>query len=114
MLNGKKIIVVLPVFNAELMLRPTYQEMPHEIVDEVILVVDNSGDETVRPALESSSEAFGQNRRKGYGAHQKMWDLSALARQIWAIMPHPDCQCTPKLITALSAVIANGLYDRAL
>jgi glycosyltransferase involved in cell wall biosynthesis len=115
MLNGKKIIVVLPAYNAELTLRQTYQEIPHEIVDEVILVDDNSRDETVRLALELNIATYVHDRNKGYGANQKTCYSMALARQAdIVIMLHPDYQYTPKLITAMASIVANGLYDVVL
>jgi glycosyltransferase involved in cell wall biosynthesis len=115
MLNGKKIVVVLPAYNAALTLRQTYQEIPHEIVDEIILVDDSSRDETVRLALELNIATYVHERNKGYGANQKTCYSVALARGAdIAIMLHPDYQYTPKLITAMASIISNGLYDVVL
>jgi glycosyltransferase involved in cell wall biosynthesis len=115
MLNGNKIIVVLPAYNAEFTLRQTYQEIPHEIVDEVILVDDNSRDDTVRVAMELNIATHVHERNKGYGANQKTCYSIALAKQAdIVIMLHPDYQYTPKLITAMASIVSYGLYDVVL
>jgi len=115
MLNGKKIIVVLPAYNAEQTLRQTYDEIPHEIVDETILVDDASLDMTVNLAKELNIETFRHPSNRGYGANQKTCYLKALERGAdIVVMLHPDYQYTPKLITAMVSLIANDLYDVVL
>jgi glycosyltransferase involved in cell wall biosynthesis len=114
-LNGKKIVVVLPAYNAELTLRQTYREIPHDIVDEVILVDDSSRDDTVRVARELGITSYKHERNKGYGANQKTCYTMALAKGAdIVLMLHPDYQYTPRLITAMVSIIANELYDVVL
>jgi len=115
MLNGKKIIVVLPAYNAELTLRQTYNEIPHEIVDETILVDDSSQDMTVKLAKELDILTYVHENNRGYGANQKTCYSRALQREAdIVVMLHPDYQYTPKLITAMVSIISNGLYDVVL
>ena len=114
-LNGKKIIVVLPAYNAERTLRQTYQEIPHEIVDEVILVDDGSQDNTVHVGRELHIATYIHERNRGYGANQKTCYSIALEREAdIVLMLHPDYQYTPKLITAMASIISCGLYDVVL
>jgi glycosyltransferase involved in cell wall biosynthesis len=115
MLNGKKIIVVLPAYNAEKTLRQTYLEIPHEIVDEVILVDDSSNDDTVRVGRELNIETFVHEKNKGYGGNQKTCYTMALKKNAdIVLMLHPDYQYTPKLIVAMVSIISNGLYGVVL
>lgn len=112
MLNGKKIIVVLPAYNAENTLRQTYNEIPHEIVDDTILVDDASQDMTAILAKDLNIMTYKHQNNLGYGANQKTCYLKALQRGAdIVIMLHPDYQYTPKLITAMASIIANDLYD---
>jgi glycosyltransferase involved in cell wall biosynthesis len=112
MINGKKVIVVMPAYNAEKTLEQTYREIPSEIVDEIILVNDASKDNTVQEA-----ERLGIRHiithpvNRGYGGNQKSCYNKALelGGDI-VVMLHPDYQYTPKLILAMSSIIANGLY----
>lgn len=116
MLNGKKIAVVLPAFNAALTLRQTYDEIPMGIVDEVILVDDCSSDDTVAVADELCiRHVIKHEENKGYGGNQKTCYRKALdlGADI-VIMLHPDYQYTPKLIESISYMIANGLYPVVL
>jgi glycosyltransferase involved in cell wall biosynthesis len=115
MLNGKKIIVVLPAYNAEKTLRQTYNEIPHEIVDEIILVDDASQDMTVKLAKELGILTHVHEKNMGYGANQKTCYSIALQKDAdIVIMLHPDYQYTPKLITAMASIIAYELYDVVL
>lgn len=115
MLYGKKIIVVLPAYNAEKTLRQTYEEIPHEIVDNVILTDDASRDRTVEVAKELGIETFVHLENKGYGANQKTCYQEALKKGAdIIIMLHPDYQYTPKLITAMAAMISSGEFDVVL
>jgi len=112
MLNGKKIIVVLPAYNAELTLEKTYKEIPFDIVDDVILVDDNSTDKTIQKAQELGiKNILKHNINKGYGANQKSCYQKALELEgNIIIMLHPDYQYTPKLIHSMSYLIANDVY----
>lgn len=116
MLNGKKIIVVLPAYNAELTLEKTYREIPCDLVDEVILVDDASKDNTVELAKSLGIEKIIRHQRnKGYGANQKTCYKKALEYGAdIVIMLHPDYQYTPLLIPAMSSMIASGVYPVVL
>jgi glycosyltransferase involved in cell wall biosynthesis len=115
MLNGKKIIVVMPAYNAAKTLRRTYDEIPHDVVDDVILVDDASEDRTVALARELGIHCLVHDRNAGYGANQKTCYRRAL--ELGAdvvVMLHPDYQYTPKLITAMAAMITSGVYHAVL
>jgi glycosyltransferase involved in cell wall biosynthesis len=116
MINGKKLIVVLPAYNAELTLAQTYAEIPFDIVDDVILVDDNSKDNTVGKGKELGIQhIFVHDVNKGYGGNQKTCYNNAL--EIGAdivIMLHPDYQYTPKLIQSMAYLIANDVYPVVL
>jgi glycosyltransferase involved in cell wall biosynthesis len=115
MINGKKLIIVMPAYNAELTLRNTYAEIPHEIVDDVVLVDDASQDHTVRVAQELGLHTVVHAQNLGYGGNQKTCYKTAieLGADI-VIMLHPDYQYTPKLIAAMASLLANGLFDCVL
>lgn len=116
MLKDKKIVVVMPAYNAALTLKKTYSEIPMDIVDEVILVDDKSSDETVETAKTIGiKHVISHERNKGYGGNQKTCYQKAL--ELGAdvvIMLHPDYQYTPKLIESISYMIVNGLYPVVL
>lgn len=115
MLNGKKIIVVLPAYNAALTLRKTVAEIDKMVVDEVLLVDDFSSDETVRIAKELGIRSFLHNRNYGYGRNQKTCYMEALKSNADVIvMLHPDYQYSPRLVTAMAAMITSGEYDLVL
>lgn len=112
MLLGKRIIVVMPAFNAELTLQKTYQEIPKDMVDDVILVDDASRDQTVAVAQNLNIYHVVHPKNSGYGANQKTCFREALARGAdIVILLHPDYQYTPKLIPAMAGMIASGIYD---
>jgi glycosyltransferase involved in cell wall biosynthesis len=115
MLNGKKILVVLPAYNAEQTLEKTYREIPRSIVDEVLLVDDYSADQTVSLAKKLGIRTFIHDQNYGYGRNQKTcyYEAVKLNSDI-IIMVHPDYQYTPKLITAMASMIAYGVYDVVL
>lgn len=117
MLDEKKIVVVMPAYNAAATLRRTYDEvMAHQVVDEVILVDDASHDETVRIArtLPRVQVAVHEANR-GYGANQKTcYRLALEAGADIVIMIHPDYQYTPRLIPTLASLLTSGLYECAL
>ncbi|MGD9973631.1 MAG: glycosyltransferase family 2 protein [Desulfatirhabdiaceae bacterium] len=117
MYNHKKIIVVMPAYNAELTLQKTWNEvMAQGVVDTVIIVDDASRDDTTAIARSlPHTLVFTHDRNRGYGANQKTCYRMALdADADIIIMVHPDYQYTPKLIPALTSLIANGLYDCVL
>ncbi|WP_346318582.1 glycosyltransferase family 2 protein [Chitinophaga sp. YIM B06452] len=112
MLNNKKVVVVLPAYNAALTLEKTYLEIPVDVVDEVVLVDDCSKDDTVEVARRLGiRHIIRHDANKGYGGNQKSCYNKAL--ELGAdivIMVHPDYQYTPKLITPMCSIIANGVY----
>ena len=112
MLNGKRIIVVMPAFNAARTLERTYRELPLDLVDEVLLVDDRSADNTVQVSQALEVTSFLHEKNLGYGANQKTCYRQALARGAdIVVMVHPDYQYSPKLVTPLVAMIAFGEYD---
>jgi glycosyltransferase involved in cell wall biosynthesis len=115
MINGKKLIVVMPAYNAEKTLRKTYEELPHEYVDEVILVDDASHDYTVTVARELGIHTIIHSENKGYGGNQKTCYREALHRGAdIVVMVHPDYQYSPRLVTAMASMITSGHYDVVL
>jgi glycosyltransferase involved in cell wall biosynthesis len=115
MLNGKRIIVILPAYNAERTLEKTWHEIPFDYVDEVILVDDSSRDNTVKEAERLGIRTIVHAANRGYGANQKTCYRAALERGAdIVIMLHPDYQYTPRLITAMAAMIAWGEFDAVL
>jgi len=115
MLNNKKIVVVLPSYNAEKTLENTYNEIPMDIVDKVLMVDDHSIDNTVALAKRLGIETIVHDRNYGYGRNQKTCYSEALGKGAdIVVMVHPDYQYTPKLITAMTSMIAYGVYDVVL
>ena len=105
----------MPAYNAEKTLRKTYDDIPHEYVDDIILVDDHSSDRTVAVAEELSIKTFVHRENKGYGANQKTCYTEALRLGADVIiMIHPDYQYTPKLIVAMASLIALDQYDVVL
>src|SRR6266568_7173304 len=114
MLNGKRIAVVMPAYNAEKTLPATVQELP-AIVDVRILVDDFSADRTVEVARELGLVHFVHDRNYGYGRNQQTCYREALAEGAdVVIMLHPDYQYTPLLVTAMASMVAYGVYDVVL
>jgi glycosyltransferase involved in cell wall biosynthesis len=114
MINGKRIVVVLPAYNAEKTLESTVRELP-EIVDECILVDDYSSDRTVQVAERLGLRYFVHDKNYGYGRNQQTCYREALAAGADVIiMVHPDYQYTPLLVTAMASMIAYGVYDVVL
>jgi len=112
MINGKKVIAVLPAYNAEKTLVHTVQEIPFGIVDQILLVDDKSSDKTVVIAKRLGLEVFLHSENLGYGGNQKTCYKEALSRDADVIvMLHPDYQYEPRLILALVAPICYGVYD---
>lgn len=116
MINGKRIVVVMPAYNAEKTLEQTYSEIPLDIVDEVILVDDHSRDNTSELAHSLGiHHVIRHDRNRGYGGNQKTCYAKAL--EIGAdivIMVHPDYQYTPTLIPSIAWMIANDVYPVVL
>lgn len=116
MLHGKKIVVVLPAYNASKTLERTYREIPLNLVDEVVLVDDKSKDNTIEEAYKLGiKHIISHDENKGYGGNQKSCYNKALALGAdIVIMLHPDYQYTPKLIPSMSYIIAQDLYQVVL
>jgi glycosyltransferase involved in cell wall biosynthesis len=112
MIGNKKVIVVMPAYNAENTLVKTYNEIPFNIVDDVILVDDHSSDNTSKLAKEIGiKHVLRHQSNLGYGGNQKTCYNKALELNAdIIIMLHPDYQYTPKLIEAMSYIIAHDLY----
>src|SRR5579864_312700 len=114
MINGKRIAVVMPAYNAEKTLEATVAEVP-ELVDIRILVDDSSSDATVKLARSLGLHVFQHDRNYGYGRNQQTCYREALAAGAdVVIMLHPDYQYTPLLVTAMASIVAYGVYDVAL
>jgi glycosyltransferase involved in cell wall biosynthesis len=116
MIKGKKIVVVLPAYNAAATLEQTYKEIPMDIVDDVVLVDDNSKDETIAKAKELGIHHIVKHEvNRGYGGNQKSCYSKALSLGADIIvMLHPDYQYTPQLIESMAYMIANNVYPVAL
>ena len=115
MLADKKVTVVLPAYNAGKTLRWTYDDLPHDIVDDVILTDDASSDGTYQLAADLGIFVIRHDKNRGYGGNQKTCYAAALARGAdIVVMLHPDYQYTPKLVTAMAAMIASGEFDAVL
>src|ERR1043165_8535854 len=116
MIHGKKVVVVLPAYNAAKTLEKTYNEIDFNVVDDVILVDDNSKDNTIEVGKQIGiRHILRHDRNYGYGGNQKTCYKKAL--EIGAdivIMLHPDYQYTPKLIHSMAYLIANGVFPVVL
>ncbi len=114
MINGKRIVVVLPAYNAAKTLEATVREIP-DVVDKCILVDDNSRDETADVARRLGLVVEVHPKNRGYGGNQKTCYAKALQHGAdVVVMLHPDYQYTPLLVTPLATMIAYGVYDVAL
>lgn len=116
MINNKKVVVVLPAYNAAKTLEKTYLEIPFDIVDEVVITDDASTDNTVEIAKHLGiKHVLQHDKNKGYGGNQKTCYEYALKLEAdIIIMLHPDYQYTPKLIRAMSSIIAENVYEVVL
>ena len=116
MLNDKKIVVVMPAYNAAETLEATYNEIPMDIVDEIIVVDDASNDDTVAMAKKLEIKHIVKHEEnKGYGANQKScYDKALSIGADIVIMLHPDYQYTPKLIPSMAHLLTSGLYPVVL
>jgi len=114
LINGKRIAVVLPAYNAEKTLEATVRELP-DLVDDRILVDDHSSDETVAMARRLNLIVEVHQKNRGSGANQKTCYAKALAHGAdVVVMTHPDYQYSPLLVTAMASMVAYGVYDLAL
>jgi glycosyltransferase involved in cell wall biosynthesis len=115
MISGKKVTIVLPAYNAAKTLRQTYNEIPRDVVDDILLVDDASQDGTIAIANALGIDTIQHDRNRGYGGNQKTCYAAALARGAdIVVMLHPDYQYTPKLVTAMAAMIASDQFDVVL
>lgn len=115
MIHGKRVVVVLPAYNAQSTLTRTYNELPHDIVDDVILVDDASQDRTVEVGRDLRITTVVHPKNLGYGANQKTCYREALRHGAdVVVMVHPDYQYTPALVTAMASLIATDVYDVVL
>jgi glycosyltransferase involved in cell wall biosynthesis len=115
MISGKKVTIVLPAYNAAKTLKRTYDEIPRDIVDDILLVDDASHDATVKIAAALGLETIRHDHNRGYGGNQKTCYATALARGAdVVVMLHPDYQYTPKLVTAMAAMITSDEFDAVL
>ncbi len=115
MIQGKKVIVVLPAYNAGKTLERTVAAIPREVVDDIVLVDDASRDETVAVARSLGLGVVVHPRNRGYGANQKTCYRAALERGAdIVVMLHPDYQYDPRLITAMAGMVASGVYGVVL
>ncbi len=114
MIDGKKVVVVMPAYNAEQTLERTVAEVP-ALVDEIILVDDHSRDGTAELARKLGLHTIRHEQNRGYGGNQKTCYRAALERGAdVVVMVHPDYQYTPRLVPALAHCVASGLFDVAL
>ena len=115
MLDGKRIVVVLPAYNAAKTLRRTVEQISRQIADDIILTDDASQDNTFELARELGLHTIRHDRNRGYGGNQKTCYTAALERGAdIVVMLHPDYQYSPRLLPALAAMITSGEYDVAL
>ena len=114
MINSRRVVVVMPAYNAERTLEQTVRELP-DLVDNIVLVDDHSRDETVRVAARLNLKVFVHDRNYGYGRNQQTCYREALAAGAdIVVMVHPDYQYTPRLVTAMASMIAFDVYDVVL
>ncbi len=116
MILGQKLVIIMPAYNAAKTIEKTYQELPFDIVDEVILTDDYSSDNTIERAKQLGiKEVIIHKKNKGYGGNQKSCYNRALELDAdIVIMLHPDYQYTPKLIHSMAYLIANQVYPVVL
>lgn len=115
MIHGKKIVIVMPAYNAAKTLVNTYNEIPFDIVDEVLLVDDASKDETAKIANELNIKVIIHPKNLGYGGNQKTcYDAALKSNADIIIMLHPDYQYTPKLIAAMASLLESNEFDIVL
>lgn len=115
MLHNKKVIVVLPAYRAAKTVEMTYRDLPLDVVDEVLLVDDAGGDDTVEIARRLGIKTILHRKNLGYGGNQKTCYYEAMrAGADIVVMVHPDYQYDPRLVTAMAGMVASGVYDAVL
>lgn len=115
MIHGKRIVVVMPAYNASATLERTYAELPHDVLDGVVLVDDASKDDTVEVAQRLGITTVLHPINRGYGGNQKTCYATALEQGAdVVIMVHPDYQYDPRLVLAMCAMIVDGPYDAVI
>lgn len=115
MLDGKRLMVVMPAFRAARTIEATWRGLPHDIVDKVLLVDDASQDDTAQIAKTLGLDVLTHETNRGYGANQKTCYQAALEDGADIIvMVHPDYQYEPRLVTAMAAMIGSEVYDIVL
>ena len=115
MLHGRRIVVVMPAYRAEKTLARTYEAIPRDVVDEVILTDDGSDDGTATLARSLGIRTFVHEVNRGYGGNQKTCYEEALARGAdIVVMLHPDYQYDPRLVAPMASMVASGAYDVVL
>ena len=115
LLNGKRIVVAMPAYNAEKTLKKTYDDIPKDIVDDIILTDDYSRDRTVEVARSLNLKIFTHDKNLGYGGNQKTCYREALKLGAdVVVMLHPDYQYPPRIITAMAGLLCSGMFDVVL
>jgi glycosyltransferase involved in cell wall biosynthesis len=115
MINGQRLVVVMPAYRAARTLEATFQALPHDIIDKTLLVDDASHDDTVTVARRLGVEVHVHPENRGYGGNQKTCYAEALAAGAdIVVMVHPDYQYEPRLVTAMAGMVASGVYDAVL
>ncbi len=115
MIEGRRVTVVMPAYNAERTLERTYRDLPHEVVDHVLLTDDASTDATVTVAKRLGIPTIRHPRNRGYGGNQKTCYREALATGAdIVVMVHPDYQYSPRLVAAMASMVQSGHYDLVL
>lgn len=115
MIHGKRVVVVMPAYNAERTLERTIQEIPRDVVDEVLLVDDASRDRTVELSVGLGLPTLVHHKNLGYGGNQKTCYAEALERGAdVVVMLHPDYQYDPRLVSAMATMIASDVFDAVL
>jgi glycosyltransferase involved in cell wall biosynthesis len=115
MILGKKVVVVMPAYNAERTLESTVAEIDRAVVDEIVLVDDSSRDRTLEVASRLNLKVIRHEDNLGYGGNQKTCYRAALeAGADIVVMLHPDYQYSPRLVTAMASMVASGHYDIVL
>jgi glycosyltransferase involved in cell wall biosynthesis len=114
-LQGRRVVVVMPAYNAEQTIERTWSEVPHDVVDEVIVVDDHSSDATAEIVRRLGLTLHVHDRNRGYGGNQKTCYREALRRGAdIVVMLHPDYQYPPRLIGPMAAMLASGMFDIVL
>lgn len=115
MINGKKVMVVMPAFRAAKTIELTWRALPHAVVDYVLLVDDASNDETAATARKLGIDVHVHEQNRGYGGNQKTCYAEALKTDAdIVVMVHPDYQYEPRLVTAMAAMIESDVYDAVI